>query len=177
MPAFCVTSAEGPARHSSMPCKTILIALLLGQAPVTGPQSASATLSVTVGSQARLVLSSTTLVFPDANPDQAPLVPGSPSIGITAKARTPKNTQLTLTVQAVDDLRSGVSTIPASLITWDGGGDGFVPGVLSRASAQLVGAWTGSGTRDGTQNFAFQNSWTHQPGIYSVTFVYTMSMP
>jgi hypothetical protein len=160
-----------------MPCETILIALLLGQPPVTAPQSASTTLSVNVGSQARLVFTSTTLVFPDAHPDQVPLVPGSPVISITAKARTPRNAQVTLTVQAADDLRSGVDTIPASLITWDGRGDGFVPGVLSRTSAQMVASWTGSGTRDGAQSFAFQNSWTHPPGTYSVTFIYTVSMP
>lgn len=160
-----------------MPWETILIALVLGQAPVTGLESASATLSVNVGSHARLVFTATSLVFPDANPDQVPLVPGSPSIGITAKARTPKNAQVTLTVQAADHLRSGITTIPASLITWDGSGAGFVRGVLSHASPQLVGVWTGSGTRDGTQSFVFQNSWTHPPGIYSVTFVYTMSMP
>jgi hypothetical protein len=160
-----------------MPCDTILIALLLWQPPVTGPQSATATLSVNVGSHARLAFNSTTLVFPDADPDQVPLVPGSPAITITAKARTPANAQVTLTVQAADDLRSGVTTIPASLITWDGSGDGFVSGVLSQASPQLVASWTGSGMRAGAQSFAFQNSWTHPPGTYSVTFIYTMSMP
>jgi hypothetical protein len=158
-------------------CATILLALLTSQPPVTGPRSATATLSVSVGSYARLAFTSTTLVFPDADPDQVPQVPGSPAISITAKARTPKNAQVTLTVQAADDLRSGVTTIPASLITWEGSGDGFVSGVLSSASAQLVASWTGSGIRAGAQGYAFQNSWVHPPGTYSVTFVYTMSMP
>ena len=157
--------------------ETILAALLLWQPPVPGPKSATAAVSVDIGSHARLAFTSTALVFPDADPDQVPLVPGSPDITVTAKARTAKNAQITLTLQAADDLRSGVTIIPASLITWGGSGDGFVSGVLSRTSAQLVGSWTGSGTRTGAQSFTFQNSWTHPPGTYSVTFVYTMSMP
>jgi hypothetical protein len=161
-----------------MCCEPLLIAWLLGQPALTGPQSVPATLSVNVASQARISFSSTTLVFGDADPDSVPLVPGSPStITVTAKARTMRNAQVVLTVQATDDLRSGVNTLPASLITWSGSGDGFVSGVLSQASAQLVAAWTGSGIRTGAQSFAFQNSWTHPPGTYSATFVYTVSMP
>ena len=155
-----------------------LIAWLLGQPPVAGPQRAPATLSVNVASQARISFSSTTLVFPDADPDLVPIVPGSPAtITVTAKARTTRNTQVVLTVQATDDLRSGINTLPASLISWSGSGDSFVSGVLSQASAQQVAAWTGSGIRTGAQRFAFQNSWTHPPGTYSATFVYTVSMP
>jgi hypothetical protein len=154
-----------------------LLAFLLGQPPVTGPQSASVSLNVNVGSQARITFSSTTLVFPDADPDSVPLVPGSPGVDVTAKARASRNAQVVLTVQASDDLRSGMSTLPASLITWSGDGNGFLSGVLSRASPQLVAAWTGSGIRTGAQSFAFQNSWTHPPGTYSVTLVYTVSMP
>lgn len=152
-------------------------ALLAGQPPVSGSQSATATLSVSIGSQAQLSLTSNTLLFPNADPEDVPLVPGAPMITITAKSRISRNAQLALTVQATDDLRSGITTLPASLIAWDGSGDGFVPGVLSRTSAQLVGTWTGSGTRTGTQSFTFQNSWSHPPGTYSMTIVYTMSMP
>ena len=158
---------------------TILAALLLAQGPPsTGPQHAAATLTVHIGSHARLTFSSMSLVFPEADPDQVPLVPASPpAITITARTRLPRHAQIALTVQASDDLRSGVTTIPASLITWEAGGDGFVAGALSRDDPQLVASWTGSGSRTGTQAFRFQNSWTHPPGTYSVTFVYTMSMP
>jgi hypothetical protein len=156
----------------------ILVALLLGQPPTGGPASASATLSVNVGGHARLSLAPTAMVFPDADPDQVPSIASVPSaITITAKARAPRGAQVTLTVQAADDLRSGVATLPASLITWGASGAGFVPGVLSRSSAQLVGTWTGSGVRSGSQSFAFENRWTHAPGTYSVTFVYTISTP
>jgi hypothetical protein len=156
----------------------ILLAVLLGQPPATGPRSAPATLSVNVSSQARITFGSTSLVFPDADPDTVPLVQASSgAFTVTAKARTTKDAQVLLTVQASDDLRSGMNTLPASLIAWTGSGDGFQSGVLSRASSQLVAAWTGSGVWTGAQSFAFQNSWKHPPGTYSVTFVYTVSMP
>ena len=96
---------------------------------------------------------------------------------IMAKARTTRNAQVTLTVQSTDDLRSGTVTLPASLITWTAQGSGFVPGTMSMSSAQVVGTWTGSGVRSGSQSFLFQNAWTHPPGVYSLTLVYTISAP
>ena len=85
--------------------------------------------------------------------------------------------QVTLTVQSTDDLRSGTVTLPASLITWTAQGSGFVPGTMSMSSAQVVGTWTGSGVRSGSQSFLFRNAWTHPPGVYSLTLVYTISAP
>jgi hypothetical protein len=157
---------------------TILLALWLAQGPASGPQTASATLSLNIGSHARVAFASTTLTFPDADPDLVPLVTAMPqSVEITAKARTPRNAQVSLTLQAADDLRSGVTTLPAALIRWTATGTGFAPGTLSRTSAQIVATWTGSGVRSGSQSFAFENKWTHPPGTYSVTLVYTMSTP
>ena len=156
----------------------ILLALLLAQGSDSGPQTASATLSLNIGSHARVAFASTTLMFPDADPDLVPVITAVPqNIEITAKARTPRNAQVSLTLQAADDLRSGVNTLPASLIRWAATGSGFVAGTLNRASAQTVATWTGSGVRNGTQSFAFENKWTHPPGTYSVTLVYTMSTP
>ena len=96
---------------------------------------------------------------------------------ITAKARGERNSLVTLTVQADDDLRSGLSTLPVSLITWTASGPGFVNGTVSRASPQLVATWTGSGVRAGTQMYRFENRWTHPSGIYTVTLVYTLTAP
>lgn len=161
-----------------MRLEAILLAVLLGQPPVSGTASATAALSVAIGSQGRVTFTSLTLAFPSANPDQAPVVAAAPAaITVTAKSRTPANAQVTLTLQAADDLRSGTATLPASLIQWKASGPGFVGGTLSRDEAALVAAWTGSGVHTGSQQFEFQNSWSHPPGTYSVTVVYTMSMP
>jgi hypothetical protein len=135
-------------------------------------------LSANVTSLARLSLSNTSITFPDADPETVLQVPAaSGPLQITARARTPRNTLVTLTVQANSDLRSGVTTLPASLITWSGSGPGFLDGTMSRLSPQLVGSWTGSGARQGTQLYRFQNAWTHPPGTYSVTLVYTLAIP
>lgn len=161
-----------------MPCHAIALALVLGQPPATGPQTATATLSVNVAALARMALSTVSLVFPDADPDAAPIVPSTPeAVVITAKVRAPRDAQVMLTVRAADDLRSGVTTLPASLISWTAQGDGFTSGLMSRTSDGLVAMWTGSGERSGAQRFGFENRWTHPPGTYSITFVYTMSTP
>jgi len=96
---------------------------------------------------------------------------------ITAKSRATAGAQVVLAVQATDDLRSGVSVIPASNITWTGSGVGFVAGTLSTSSPVAVAAWTGSGIRSGSQQFFFRNLWTHPTGTYTLTMIYTLSAP
>jgi hypothetical protein len=139
-------------------------------------QTDTATLNAALAPVARLTLSSASLTFPDADPDMVPVVSAIPaSMTITAKARATEGAIVTLTVLASDDLRSGISTIPASAITWTGSGAGFVDGTLSAATEQLLGSWLGSGIRSGTQSFRFQNLWSHPTGTYTVTITYTLT--
>lgn len=169
-----------PGWHSPLSMIRTAIPLVLSLAvSLDAPaQSVSATLSASMPPLARLSLSSNSLSFPDADPDLVPQVPASGGpITITAKARAANNGLVTLTVQASDDLRSGVYVLPATLITWTGSGPGFVNGTLSRTTAQVVGTWLGSGVHTGTQAFRFENRWTHPAGIYSVTLIYTLSSP
>ena len=141
-------------------------------------QAVSATFSGSMPPLARLSLSSNNVSFPDADPDLVPLIPAAAGpITITAKARATPNELVTLTVQAADDLRSGVNVLPASLITWTASGPGFVSGTLSRSAAQVVATWLGSGVREGTQTYRFENRWTHPSGIYTVTLTYTLTAP
>ncbi len=162
-----------------IPVLTRCLVLTLAVAIDAGAQeSATATLSSNMPPMARLSLSTNNLSFPDADPDLVAQVPsaGGP-ITITAKARAQNNGLVTLTVQAIDDLRSGVSILPVSLITWTASGPGFVNGTMSRTTAQLVGSWVGSGVRVGSQTFRFENRWTHPAGIYTVTLTYTLAAP
>ncbi len=137
-----------------------IIALLVAGCPaLAAGQTSTATLNVAFSGLARLSLSSASLSFPDADPDTVPQVGATPStVLITAKARATENGAVTLTVQASDDLRSGVSTIPASMITWTATGPGFVGGTLSAATPQLVAAWTSSGVRSGTHELPLPQS-------------------
>ena len=149
-------------------------------APAARPaaQASTATLSASVNTLARLTLSTTSASFPDADPD---LVAQIPSIGgpilITAKSRANPGTQVLLTVQAADDLRSGVNVLPVSHITWTATGAGFVAGTLSKTTPVTVATWTGSGVRSGSQQLLFRNLWTHPTGTYTVSLLYTLSAP
>src|SRR6476646_10799240 len=134
------------------PALFLIMVMAAGRVPAA--QTSNATLNAAINSVARLSLSSAALTFPDSDPDTVPSIQASQGpITLTAKARTSLNGTITLTVKASDDLRSGVSTIPASNITWVASGAGFNTGTLSASTAQIVAAWTGSGVRTGTQTF------------------------
>lgn len=155
---------------------TLPLVALLALPSLAAAQTDTATLNAPINTVARLTFSSNVVAFPDADPDTVPLVPaaGGPIV-ITAKARATAGGLVTLTVQAGDDLRSGISTIPVSEITWTATGPGFLPGTASRTTPQTVAAWAGSGVRSGTQTFLFRNLWTHPSGTYTVTLLYTLS--
>jgi hypothetical protein len=161
--------------------RRLMVLVLAGAAAGGAPaaaQSANATLSAPLASLARLSLSTNTLTFPDADPDLVPQVPALQGpVTITAKARAPQGGVVTLTVRASDDLRSGITVLPATLVTWTASGAGFVSGTVSSSSAQLVATWTGPGVHTGTQSYAFENRWTHPTGTYTLTLVYTISVP
>lgn len=141
-------------------------------------QTQSGTVTATVSTIAKLTVSSTTLTFPDANPDVAPQVaPAQGALSITAKARATNGSQIVLTVQASDDLRSGLDVIPASAIAWTATGSGFNAGTLSRIAPVALAQWTGSGVRTGTQTLSFQNLWSYSTGTYSCTLFYTLTGP
>lgn len=154
-------------------------ALLLSLAISTplAAQTANATLSADLGTIAKLSFSATTLAFADADPDVMTQVQASGGpVTITAKARAPQG-QVVLTVLASDDARSGVNVIPANAFTWTATGSGFVAGTVSRTAPQIVGSWTGSGVRVGSQNYLFSNSWSYPVGVYSLTLTYTLATP
>ncbi|HET7698141.1 MAG TPA: hypothetical protein VFK57_20670 [Vicinamibacterales bacterium] len=141
-------------------------------------QAATATLSANVGTIAKLNLSTASASFPDADPDAIPQIPtaGGPIL-ITAKSRATPGMQVVLTLQAADDLRSGVNVIPAANITWTATGAGFVAGTLSTQAPVTLATWTGSGVRSGSQQLYFRNLWTHPTGTYTVSLLYTLSAP
>lgn len=156
-----------------------LLAVTLAASPAFG-QAASETEIVTatlnVTPLAKLNLSAPSLTFPDTNPDLAPAVPaaGGPLV-VTARTRATPGSPVTLTVQALDDLRSGTDVIPASAVRWTASGDGFADGALSAAAAQTVATWPASGAYTGRLAFVFENSWSWPTGNYSLTMVFTLT--
>lgn len=158
-----------------LPAAVLISALAI---PAAAQQSAVATLTVNLGGLAKLSFSTNAISFPDANPDTTPSVPSSPAaIVITAKARATRLSVVALTVSTSDDLRAGVSTIPATEISWTASGPGFVNGTLNRVAPQMVASWPGSGVYTGTQQYVFANKWSHPTGNFSLTLTYTLSSP
>ena len=163
--------------------RRFVLACLVGAAPAfTAPgaaQTTPATLNANVSPMAKVTLSSATLSFPDADPDTVPQIPATAGpLAISAKARAGAGGQVILTVQATDDLRSGLLVIPASNITWTATGAGFAPtGTLSASTSATVATWAGSGIHSGSQQFFFRNLWSHPPGTYTLSMVFTLSVP
>lgn len=155
----------------------LLAGLLAAVPPVPAASLAqSVTASANIAAIARLSLAPATITFMDADPDLVPAMPSSTGpIALSARARTPPGARVTLSLLANDDLRSGLVTIPIEALTWTAQGSGFLGGTASRTAAQLVGSWTDSGVRSGTQAFALANSWTLPSGTFTGTLVYTLA--
>jgi len=153
----------------------------LAAGPVFGQAASESnvvTATVNIAPLAKLNLSALSLTFPDTNPDTTPQVAAaSGPLTITARARATPASTVTLTIRALDDLRSGTDVIPASAVSWTASGNGFVDGTLSAAADRAVGSWPTSGLHSGQQIFLFQNSWSWATGNYTVTLVYTLTAP
>jgi hypothetical protein len=184
MPCSIVATPRGRGAHrgrirrlGAAPLAIVAIAVA-GALVDAADVSRTATATATVNAVARLTLSSTSLAFPDTDPDTTPAIPASGgAIIITAKARTTIGDTVTLVVQAADDLRSGLDTILATQLTWTSTGPGFVAGTMSKTAAQSVASWTSSGAWSGTQSYTLLNSWTYATGTYSTTLTYTLTAP
>ena len=156
--------------------RTTVLLLFLAAVPPAHAQVATATLTANINGLAKLSFSTNSIAFPDGDPDVFPQLE-APAITVTARARAGLGTVVSLTVQASDDLRSGVNTIGADAVTWVATGPGFTAGTLSRTDPQLVASWTGSGVRTGTQTYRFRNRWTYAYGTYTTSLLYTLTSP
>lgn len=162
---------------------SVALAFISLAARAQGPGQAASeastiTASAIIGGLAKLSLSSLTISFPDADPDRVPIVPAaSGPVIVTAKARAIPGSSVTLTVEALDDLRSGTDVIPAAALIWTATGDGFVDGSVGRGVARTVATWPGSGIRTGAQAYGLQNSWSYRTGTYTLTLTYTLTAP
>ena len=138
--------------------------------------SVNVTATATVAAKARLEVNGV-IAFADADPQTTPLI-SSAALDVVVKARTSPTETVTLTVLAGDDfIGPNSQIIPIANLAWSAGGGGFVAGTASKAAAQSVGSWTGSGERSGTQTYNLTNSWNYGIGVYTVTLTYTLTAP
>ena len=134
------------------------------------------TINATVSTRAELVLSPTTVNFPDANPTTTPSIPADSTVSVTANVRTAGTP--TLTVLANGDLISGADSIAIANVTWTASGAPFIAGTMNSITAQGAATLSaGSGQYAGTYSYFLANSWTYAVGAYTQTATYTLTAP
>jgi hypothetical protein len=139
--------------------------------------NASLDISINVPSSATLTLGATALTFNADDPTIQPVVPAAENpISVLARVRT-KGTP-SLTVIALDDLKSGSDIIPISAITWTADGSPYTGGTLNRTTEQPAAAFPeGSGSYSSSFRYSLANSTTYAPGSYASTVTYTLTSP
>jgi hypothetical protein len=156
----------------------LIVAAAVAQVVDAASTTSNVSVSATVSAMAKLTLSSSTVSFANADPDTTPSIPATEgAITVTAKGKTSTGANITLTVLAGGDLKSGTDTIAITNVTWTASGTGFVAGTMNKTTAQSVASWTNSGSRIGTQTYALANSWSYPTGSYTATATYTLTAP
>jgi len=154
-----------------------LAAMAAAQPLSAADTTANLTVGATVSATAKLSLGAASISFPDADPDTTPSIPATAALSVVAKGKTGTGSNITLTMLAGDDLKSGSDTIAITNVSWTASGAGFVAGTMSKAAAQSVGSWANSGNRSGSMSFSLVNNWTYAVGSYSATAVFTLTAP
>ena len=126
-----------------------------------------------------LSVSPLTISFPLADPDTVPIV-SSVAAQLTYRVRQNNNQPWTLTVLAMGDLISGLSTVDISSVSWIATpAPPFQNGTLSKTVAQRLAGGDGNINPTATGQIAFRlaNSWTYTAGLYTQTIVFTLAAP
>jgi hypothetical protein len=131
------------------------------------------------GQRLELSITPSSFSFPSADPDLAPVV-SSPTLTIRYRVQQNQGAQWRITVLANGDLQSGSTSIPITNVTWMATpSPPFQNGTLSSTVEQLLASGTGNSNpaRTGTITFTLVNSWNYAAGVYSQSFVFTISAP
>ena len=120
----------------------------------------------------------TTISFPASDPDTVPIV-SSPSVQITYRVRQNNNEPWTLTLLAMGDLISGLSTVDISNVTWIATPTPFQNGTMSKTVAQRLASGTGNvnPSQQAQITFRLANSWNYNAGLYAQTIIFTLTAP
>jgi hypothetical protein len=125
-----------------------------------------------------LSINPTTITFPSSDPDTVPIVSSVP-VQVTYRVRQ-NDGPWTMTVRALGDLNSGLSTVDISNVTWIATpAPPFQNGTMSRIVAQRLASGTGTTnpTQQGQITFRLPNSWTYDAGVYTQVVIFTLTAP
>jgi hypothetical protein len=152
--------------------------LFYGIAPVLA--AASLVMPATAAAQRLdLAISPLTISFPLSDPDTVPIV-SSLTAQLTYRVRQNNNQPWTLTVLAMGDLISGLSTVDIAGVSWIATpAPPFQNGALSKTVAQRLAGGVGNINPTATGQIAFRlaNSWNYTAGLYTQTIVFTLAAP
>ena len=126
-----------------------------------------------------LSISPQTISFPLSDPDTVPIV-SSVSAQLTYRVRQNNDQPWTLTVLAMGDLISGLSTVDIGSVSWIATpAPPFQNGTLSKTVAQRLAGGVGNINPTATGQIAFRlaNSWNYSAGLYTQTIVFTLAAP
>ena len=126
-----------------------------------------------------LGINPTTITFPSSDPDTVPVVASVP-VQISYRVRQNNNRPWTLSVWALGNLNSGLSSVDITNVTWIATpAPPFQNGTLARLVAQRVASGTGNvnPTQQGQLTFRLANSWTYDAGVYTQIVVFTLTAP
>jgi hypothetical protein len=162
----------------------ILALILAGAGAAWGAaDTKNVTLSATVASTAKLTLATSTITFPDADPDTvANIAANENGAVVTAKVKTGSMNTATLKILAVDDLKSGSDNIAITNVTSTAintTGSFFTAGPVTWSKTG-TGATVGqgnSGSFAGTFSWFLANSWNYATGNYTANATYTLTAP
>jgi hypothetical protein len=135
--------------------------------------------AVATAQKVDVTLTPSTVSFQSADPDTTPVVT-SPTVSVRYRVQQNAGAQWRITVLATGDLVTGGASIPVSNVSWIATpSPPFQNGILSATVEQLVASGTGNVVppETGTMTFRLVNSWTYAAGVYSQSFVFTISAP
>jgi hypothetical protein len=167
------------------PLFTMLAVLALAAISPITERGAEAAPPVTLG----ITLSSTSITFPDQDPDFFPVSQQSqaPIRVIATSKNLGAAVPYSCSILARGDLTSGPATISVSNISWTAvtingdAGETFYNGTLSRTTAVRVAQGYDNDSRrsplTGDLTFSIQNLWTYATGNYSQVVDFTITAP
>jgi len=155
------------------------VALLLPALAHAATDTETLTINAVVAARAKIVISPTTINFPDSDPDLVPSIAANENpVSIECRVRTSGVGVSNVDCLANGDLVAvGATDIPISNVTWTATGTGYVAGTMDNSTAQAVGSFSGSGSHAGTMSFFLANSWAYEIGNYTQTVDYTLTTP
>ncbi len=162
----------------------ILALTLFGASASWGVQAtADVKLGATVTTSAILTLSTTSITFPDADPDTVKSIAAKENGAlVTAKVKAGSTTGATLKVLATDDLKSGSDVIPIANVTstaTNASGSFFSAGPIawSKTAPGVTVGEGKSGSYSGTFSWFLANDWSYATGSYTTSATYTLLVP